>query len=64
MRMAMPFRTALSLKALMACVTKSGRKFRDFRMANWLCLSVSWPLMKSAGPQMEVVSLESNMSDL
>ncbi|MFO1131265.1 MAG: hypothetical protein U1E16_04530 [Hyphomicrobiales bacterium] len=39
MRMAMPFLTALSLKAPMAWVTNSGRKARDLRIANWLCAS-------------------------
>ena len=41
----MPFRTALSLKALIAWVTKSGRKLGDFRIANWLWVSVVSPLM-------------------
>ena len=36
----MPFRTALSLKAPIAWVTKSGRKLRDLRIANWLLVSV------------------------
>ena len=45
MRMAMPFRTALSLKALIAWVTNRGRKLGDFRIANWLWVSFVSPFM-------------------
>ena len=45
MRMAMPLRRPLSLKAPMACVTNSGRKLRDFSSANWLLVSEDSTLM-------------------
>jgi hypothetical protein len=51
----MPFRTALSLKALMAWVTKSGRKLRDFRIANWLCVWSGSPLICLSVPMVALI---------